>query len=581
MHIHNLRYYLVLLILVLRGSSLVGQSSSIVIDEVFDDWNSNMSAYTDGLDNNGRLDFIDMQLSNDDRYLYIKLTLDRELCLANTLIDHDIWLSIDTDNDPSTGFPEQFGYGTDLAIRMKDHYAWFNIPNPDRQVSLGDIGLQIAPTFTSSTFEIALPRDIKPDGINALFPGDTIRLVFSDDRANDRMPNEGKVFSYAFNNEPVRQNMPVDIRKSSSQNIRVVSHNILFNRGFSEEAIDAMQRIVTALKGDVYCFQECEEPAVNVRNYFNAWLPLANGNSWHVRKIDTRVTVSRWPVNDTWILNRINAHSITVPDSMGNSSFLILNGHLSCCSNNASRQEQVDEFASFILDAKAPGGNIEIEELSPIVFVGDMNLVGFAQQYETIITGDIQNTFSFGEGAFLDWDNTELADARPLHVDSNLVYTWRDLQGDGFPPGRLDFQFYSDAVLSKEKAFVLDTEKMSNEWLIALNLEQDDTRDVSDHLPVVVDYRYNVDLISSSSSENSKEPSIKIYPNPASDRIFIESELELSRIIIRDLLGNKLLDRTGEGKEIRLPSIPRGIYVVQLKLANGQERHFKIAAGGQ
>ena len=57
-----------------------------------------------------------------------------------------------------------------------------------------------------------------------------------------------------------------------------------------------------------------------------------------------------------------------------------------------------------------------------------------------------------------------------------------------FPPGRLDFVLYSDAVIVKEHAFVLETESTPEDVLEPLGLMQDDTYSASDHLPVVMDF---------------------------------------------------------------------------------------------
>ncbi|MEM6263279.1 MAG: hypothetical protein AAGI38_12275 [Bacteroidota bacterium] len=118
---------------------------NIIIDEDFRDWNASHPTYTDGRDTPNGIDLLQMQASNDEKYLYVKFSVDRELALGNTLVDHTIWLSIDADNDPTTGHPEQAGYGTELAINFNGHFAWFNAPDPDVRVFFGDIGLQLAP----------------------------------------------------------------------------------------------------------------------------------------------------------------------------------------------------------------------------------------------------------------------------------------------------------------------------------------------------------------------------------------------------------------------------------------------------
>lgn len=564
-----------LVCLFLISLPVIAQNNGITIDELYNDWNSSMATYTDGLDNPGGLDLIDMQVTNDDRYLYLKLTVNQELCLGNSLVPQDIWLHIDADNNPNTGFAEQSGYGTELSVNMNGHTAWFNIPNPNIQVNFGEIEIQMSPTVTSTTFEMALPRAIKPDGTNPLFTGNTIRVAFNDDLNNDRMPNNGTVFSYVFQTGNQGSRGPTPIARRNPNDMRVVSHNILFNNGFSSSAIAATERVVKALDADLYCFQECSESNSSIRNYFGTWLPLANGASWQIAQSGGRVVVSRWPISQTWFLNRKNAHLIDVPSSISPKPLLLINAHLSCCTNNSGRQDQVDEFAALLLDIKIANSSISLPDSSPIIFLGDMNFVGYAQQYETVITGDIQNTQTFGPGGALDWDDTDLADARPLHIDSNFVYTWRDLQGDGFPPGRLDYQFYTDAILEQQNAFILDTERMDGTQLLNNNLLANDTRLIADHLPVVVDYRLKTNSLSHP-EEPSSSIKLKVYPNPARKLLNVESNIPVKSLCLINSVGTKVFENRPDGSSIALPQLPNGLYLVLITLENQVAQSFEI-----
>ena len=162
---------------------------------------------------------------------------------------------------------------------------------------------------------------------------------------------------------------------------------------------------------------------------------------------------------------------------------LFINSHLSCCGNDAARQDQVDEMMAWIVGNE---GNLNVN--TPVVYAGDLNLVGYAQQLKTLLNGDIVQTQTFGQGGLPDWDETPWSDALPRQTHQPFTYTWRD-DGDGnFPPGRLDFVLYSDAVIVKEHAFVLETESTPEDVLEPLGLMQDDTHSASDHLPVVMDF---------------------------------------------------------------------------------------------
>jgi hypothetical protein len=560
-------------------SSLAHSQSITTIDGLFSDWNDEIATYSDGLDNGNGIDLIDMQASNDEQYLYVKLTVNQELCIGNDLVDHQIWLSIDADNNANTGFPEQSGYGTELGVNLNGHYAWFNGPSGNSQVTLGDIGVFMAPTVTASEFEFALPLDIKPDGVNNLFTGDTIKIAFNDDKDGDRMPNSGTVFTYVLDRSSFHQRTPTTLDKSSEDHLRIVSHNILFNNGFSSSAITEMERVVTAINGDVYCFQECTEDTSNIRDYFNSWLPLDAGKSWHIGRTDNRVTVSRWPISETWELNRKTAHLIEVKHPSWEREILVINGHLSCCTNNDGRQFQVDELASFMLDARSNGGSIDLQDSTPMFFLGDMNFVGFNQQLKTVITGDIQDKSTFGQGGFLDWDDSELKDARPLHIDSNFSHTWRDLQGDGFPPGRLDYQFFTDAVVTDEKSFILDTERMTALQLNANNLQRNDTRTIADHLPVVVDYSLNKSDILSVPILRDKSMSLKVYPNPAKNIIHIDANGTIKSVQLKDVFGRSVISDCLGCDVLHLPETPKGMYIVKVMMEDDSVYQCKVVAG--
>ena len=87
---------------------------------------------------------------------------------------------------------------------------------------------------------------------------------------------------------------------------------------------------------------------------------------------------------------------------------LFINSHLSCCGNDAARQDQVDEMMAWIVQNE---GNLTVN--TPIVYAGDLNLVGYAQQLETLLEGNIVQTQTYGQGGMPDWDGTAWADALP------------------------------------------------------------------------------------------------------------------------------------------------------------------------
>lgn len=465
---------------------LFGQSAAITIDGDFSDWTPGLATYVDGVDNPGNVDLLDMQVTNDADFLYVKWTMDTELCINDNVIPHNIWLHLDTDDDPSTGFSPQTGYGSEASYGFNAHYGWFNVPNPDITVDFSAFQMRISPSVSSTTFECAIGRNAKPNGVDDLFQGNTVRVLIRENDSNDRMPDVGTVFSYTFDETPVTPLVPIDLNKSDPNHIRILTYNVLNDGLESGSRVDNFESIITAMSPDIIGFSECNgTPSSTAKSLLDTWLPLGTPDGWYAVKDQDMITCSKWPIIDSWSLDRQFPVLIDLTDH--GSQMLYTNTHLSWGGGNGSRQDDIDEFCAFILDAKTPGGVIDLPLLTPFVYGGDVNFVSLAQQLETLVTGDIQDTGTYGSGAPLDWDDTDLLDLVPIQSDKRMAYTWRD-DGNTYPPLRIDIQVASDATLNVEKSFVLQTEVMAPDRLALYSLDSYDTGDASDHFPVVADY---------------------------------------------------------------------------------------------
>jgi|APSaa5957512535_1039671.scaffolds.fasta_scaffold00703_17 hypothetical protein len=568
----TMRTSLTVLLCLILCLELIAQSGVITIDEDYSDWDSNYTTFTDGVDVSGGLDLLEVQVTNDEDYLFIKLTADSDFDLTDDLVDHELWMIIDADNDPSTGYFEQDGYGSELSLNFLDHSAWFNVPSTSVQVSYGDIGFVSAPTVTSNTFEIAIPRAIKPNGVHSLFSSDTIRILFDDRINDDQMPDDGEVFQYVFDDSPTDSLVPLNLAKLDSSDVRVTTYNLHLNSGWQGASnLLNVQTVIQALDADVYAFQESSgSSAALVKNFMNLWIPLSTSNGWYAKKQGDLITCSRWPFLEQWGLTRNLATLIDLPSSYPHDA-IVFNAHLSCCANDDGRQEQVDELVEFLLDITSQSGIDTIPDSTGIIITGDMNFVGYAQQITTMLTGDIQNTSTYGSGGPLDWDSTALSDAVPLHADQRMSHTWRDRDGDGYPPGRLDFQVFSDAVLNLEQGFVLDTEAMSPSRLNEYDLDELDTYWASDHLPVTVDYSF-IPVVGTTITQNDV-PAPHIYPNPSSNSVrFMSSEMVTSALAM-DLFGNLVRVLAVKENVIQLDNLAAGIYL--LDVTAGSHRFFE------
>jgi endonuclease/exonuclease/phosphatase family metal-dependent hydrolase len=79
--------------------------------------------------------------------------------------------------------------------------------------------------------------------------------------------------------------------------------------------------------------------------------------------------------------------------------------------------------------------------------------------------------------------------AQAIHLDGSESWTW-DGRGTPYPTQALDFSLYSPVSLEPLNAFAFSTEDLSPGALAEADLQVGTSRLVSDHLPIVVDYRW-------------------------------------------------------------------------------------------
>ena len=212
---------------------------------------------------------------------------------------------------------------------------------------------------------------------------------------------------------------------------------------------------------------------------------------------------SRWPISNQQAnitpagAKPVMAALVDLPDADFPVDLYLMNAHYRCCggtTNDPLRQRDSDAIVSWLRDVRTPGGSVELPYATPIIVLGDMNIVGGQQPLLTLATGDIQDNSRYGVDSSPDWDgsaNTVL-DATHNAVAGADTHTWRnDL--DVVAPGRLDYMVYSDSVVAPTKSFVLNTASMDDEDLTAAGLQPfdslyDGSRGHYDHLPVVMDF---------------------------------------------------------------------------------------------
>ena len=194
------------------------------------------------------------------------------------------------------------------------------------------------------------------------------------------------------------------------------------------------ERILKAIDAEVFLFNECSGiAAATLKDLLMRGCPrVRRADGTRQRRRPHHGIHLAHPHYLVWH-QPADAFLIDVPDERGG-PMLFINSHLSCCGANGARQDQVDQLAAWIAQETAADGDVPYN--TPVVYGGDLNLVGYAQQLTTLLTGDVQDEATYGAGGPPDWDGTDWADALPRHTHAPLSYTWPTRQkGTGHRDG--------------------------------------------------------------------------------------------------------------------------------------------------
>ena len=164
------------------------------------------------------------------------------------------------------------------------------------------------------------------------------------------------------------------------------------------------------------------------------WLGGEAGDWYAAGNYDCK-TLSKYPILHQEALSGNLVVLLDTTDVLG-TTLLVINAHTPCCGNDDGRQWEIDEMNWFIGRVRADL-HPSIPADTAVQIVGDLNLVGFRQQLESLVTGDIVYESDWGGDVAPDVDGSSLLDTRPLHSGDRTSYTWRN-DFSSFWPGRLD-----------------------------------------------------------------------------------------------------------------------------------------------
>ena len=560
----------------------------ISIDGLYQDWYEVPITYIDTEGDDLGADYSTLKITYDSEFLFIYFNF----FIGQFLMQdwNDFHLYIDADNNPSTGYYVH-GIGAELEWIFGDRSGYKYVNNQQLEIYQNDLNLRIAPTITSKEFEIAISRSSLPLTINDSQLFTEGKLVLSEiQEGGDFVPDEFGGIYFSIGDDNVSEPQTTTLERYNEDDIRIVSYNTWWEGIIDTERQIYFKRVLQALDPDIIALQEHGDWE-QIEDIIQSWFP---NEEWHASwTYNDLVVLSHFPIiNDANMISsgRTMVALLDTENELGQ-NLLIFNSHLSCCSSNEDRQQQVDEFAGVWRDWVTHGtGSFELEYGTPFIHVGDFNYVGYRQQVETIQDGDIEDEDEYGSDFSPDWDSTSIIDPSPQHTHKRMGYTWRNDQSS-YNPGKLDYIFYSDATINPGKYYILNTLAMDDLALDYYELQLEDTQIASDHLPIVFDISVNNEVGITREQILPISPILyPNYPNPFNSITtitFYLSEPAIVDLSIINVMGNTVKKFIHEkrpagnssinwdGKNTIGESVTSGIYFYLLEV-NGMSLKNKM-----
>lgn len=450
----------------------------IQLDNAFSDW-SGLPHVTDVSGG----PFASVGITSNANWLYLHVEVLNEVALDEDILPNDLRILLDLDDDPETGvdYANQ-GLGVDLLINLASRQA-IRYTNGSGIESFNEVGMRCSPTYSAKEFELAFDRSLTQ------VIGPSVRIAWYDNATGIGFPVGG--LAHALN-ETADPWIPMSISRAAGTLNRVAFWN-MNGRMDQANAQQAMERILQAVDPDIIGFSEVSDVSAGyVTNLLNDWIPLEGGGSWNVVKDDWDLMVAAkgnilasYPYVTRQFPALVEGH----PD--WGVPFLFTSSHMKCCggaNNEAQRQAEADEYMAFLRNAIDGEGAVSIPANTPVVYGGDLNMVGLDDPIYTLVSGDISDEANHGPDFAPDWDGTALTEWAILQTDHPFDFTWQSSSiSSEWMPGKLDYLITSDASVELKGGFTVRTAEMSAERLLEFGLQAGDALAASDHFIVVGD----------------------------------------------------------------------------------------------
>ncbi|MBT8230366.1 MAG: hypothetical protein KJO50_08910, partial [Bacteroidia bacterium] len=371
-------------------SCFIAQISAqqIIVDGDFQDWDNSSPIVNDAGDSQG-LDIESVQVSYDDIYLFLKVEFNQEILLQQ---NNNILLGVDFDNNTNSGF-DLGAIGAELVFNCGQRNGILSAGQAILQIQHEDIGLISSPTVSSNEFEIAIHRRFTVSG-QSFEMGNIVSVHVSGElEQGDQLPDFGR-FEIPLSDSRPQQNQDYTLTESALADFRFMSFNVLRDNIFEFGVRSAFASLMKAVNADVYCFQEVyDHDDDELLDLLMSLDILDQSQSWYSVKHDPDlITISRYPIVYE---QNVGNNSASVLDVDG-TELLIVNMHLPCCENDFGREIEIDQVLRFVRRSKDGQSPYLLQDNTPYIFCGDLNLVGDASQLESLINGNINDNGFFG-----------------------------------------------------------------------------------------------------------------------------------------------------------------------------------------